>query len=92
MTQQPTSILAFYEKVLPELNQKQNEVFRTLYCSEEPLTNMELAVKMGWSINRVTPRVLELRLRKLVTVGQIRKCSVTGNRAIAWVAIDGTRS
>lgn len=45
---------------------------------------MELAQKLGWSINRVTPRVLELRQLEVLEEANRRKCQVTGNNAYSW--------
>jgi len=47
-------------------------------------TNMEIAKHLNWSINRVTPRVKELREMGLVEQAEIRKCGVTNNSARAW--------
>jgi|TARA_Y100000310_G_C20644924_1_gene796012 DNA-binding MarR family transcriptional regulator len=47
-------------------------------------SNMELAKHLGWEINRVTPRIFELRTKGLVTAAIKRKCQITGNTCIAW--------
>lgn len=39
---------------------------------------------LGWEINRITPRIFELREKKLVVEASKRKCKVTGRTAIAW--------
>ena len=48
------------------------------------MTNMELARMLGWSINRVTPRVYALREMGFLVKHRRRMCSVTGNTAMAW--------
>jgi len=45
------------------------------------LTAMELSNLLGWSINRITPRLKELRDLGYVSSGSIRKCTVTGSNA-----------
>ena len=48
-------------------------------------TNKELARISGIEINRVTPRVLELRKMNLITESQRRPCKCKpNNKAIAW--------
>ena len=48
------------------------------------MTNMEVASALHWSINRVTPRVFELRDAGLVVSNGKRRCGVTGNTSYAW--------
>jgi len=45
---------------------------------------MELAGNLHWSINRVTPRVSELRHLGVLEESQVRTCKVTTYTAIAW--------
>jgi hypothetical protein len=49
-------------------------------------TNAEIADKLGWAINRVTPRCNELRRLELVLDAGRRKCRITGSNAHAWKA------
>jgi hypothetical protein len=49
-------------------------------------TNAELAAKMNWPVNRITPRILELRKMELVLDTGRRICKVTGSTAHAWKA------
>jgi hypothetical protein len=77
--------LEAYELVKPRLNEMQERVLSVFY--EQPWrdwTNMEIAGRLGWSINRVTPRVYELRKLDILTQSQRRKCKVTKNNAYAW--------
>ncbi|RLC88031.1 MAG: hypothetical protein DRJ03_03975 [Chloroflexi bacterium] len=83
---QETSLEAYLE-VKPRLGEKQKEVYRLLKNATRvgfDMTNMEIAQALKWSINRVTPRVYELRQSGLVVLSQKRKCGVTGRRAMAW--------
>ena len=82
---QETSLDIYYTKVLPNLGERQAEVLRVFL--DNPFvgwTNMETAEVLGWSINRVTPRVLELRKKRLLVLAERRLCNVTGNPAMAW--------
>ena len=49
-------------------------------------TNMELAVSMGWTVNRVTGRVGELREMGLVLDAGRRPCKITKGMSHAWRA------
>ena len=85
MTQE-TSLEA-YREVLPHLGMKQRIVYTEIYKATRQgfnLTNMELAEWLQWSINRVTPRVYELRELGRVVLDEKRVCKVTGRRAMAW--------
>lgn len=84
---QDTSLQAYYEKVLPALGEKQREVLK-VFDGINDYTNMEIARILGFSINRVTPRVFELRKLGLVKNSQRRQCKVTQNMAIAWTIAD----
>jgi DNA-binding MarR family transcriptional regulator len=57
-------MMAYFE-VQPKLNQNQKLVFEAL---EEiyPATNKQIAKHLGWEINSVTPRILELRAKRKV--------------------------
>jgi len=77
---QYTSLLAYMD-VLQDLGDKQRQVFKAL-CNIQPASNRQIALYLGWSINRVTPRVLELRkLGKVTDWGFISEC---GRRVFAW--------
>jgi hypothetical protein len=49
-------------------------------------TNAEIADYMDWPVNRITPRVGELRKQGLVFDAGRRACKVTGSTAHAWKA------
>jgi len=75
--------LEAYRSILLELGDKQLKVLR-VFKGGQALTNMEVAEILGWSINRVTPRVLELREKSLLEEKEKRFCAITGRRASAW--------
>lgn len=79
-----TSKQAYYNEILPTLGDRQEKVFNLLKNSNCPLTNSEMSYKLGWQINRVTPRVFELRQRGLVESAGFKHCPITGRSAIAW--------
>jgi len=83
MTYDYQTSLDAWLNVQEKLGRRQREVLLALHHLKEA-TNMEIASFLGWSINRVTPRVLELREKDLVKQARIRKCKVTGNNARAW--------
>jgi DNA-binding MarR family transcriptional regulator len=61
---QQTSLMAYFE-AKPKINRNQQIVFDAL---EEiyPATNKQIAKHLGWEINSVTPRILELRAKRKV--------------------------
>jgi len=79
---QETSLEA-YEEVKPTLGPRQIAVLSVLE-NAPPLTNTEIAQRLGWSINRVTPRVFELREKDMVRECGRRPCRITGRNAIQW--------
>jgi hypothetical protein len=75
------------------LGETQRRVYNVVHRSHEIVknpdaTNMEIARVLNWEVNRVTPRVHELRERGLVVGGRRRACSVTGRVVQAWRAAD----
>lgn len=68
--------------VQPSLGERQAAVYAALRPS--PASNMELSKKLEWSINRVTPRVLELRKMGFVMSERCRPCLVTGRWVREW--------
>ena len=90
---QKTSLDAYFSDVLPSINERQGQVLRVFIDNPAmTFTNMEVARELGWDINRVTPRVYELRgrdkrfpLREPILIESERRiCRVTGHRAISW--------
>ncbi len=83
--QQDTSKLAFRNEVAQTLGLRQKIVLEAILRLGEG-TNTEIAVHLGYSINRITPRCLELRQAgKVFDVGK-RPCTITGRLAHVWSA------
>lgn len=83
MEVQPTSLKAYFEEVLPTLGNRHKQVLEVL-IKHKDMTNMELANQLDWSINRITPRVKELRKKDIVVQSQVRECKITRRNVIAW--------
>lgn len=80
---QDTSVNAL-KSVRPYLGQRQAEVMAVFNEPDTRLTNNEIAQRLGWSINCVTPRVFELRaMGKLTSFGK-RPCAITGKTSMVW--------
>lgn len=77
---QPTSVEA-YDKVFAKLGNKQYEVF-TILKEVEPACNKELAKKLCWPINEVTPRINELRYKGMVE--EAFKAEYDGRKVLYW--------
>lgn len=82
--QQDTSLWA-YNLATQNIGTKQKEVLDCLRFYPNA-TNAEIAARLGWPVNRITPRILELRKMDLVHDAGKRKCAVTGSTAHAWRA------
>lgn len=90
---QDTSLEA-YSNILPELGDMQRAVFKVFTDNQAmSFTNTELARELRWAINRVVPRVYELRGKgrnnplkdnPLLIEGGKRICIITKHRAIVW--------
>lgn len=78
---QQTSLLA-YQEAKARLTNTQSQVYRAL---EEiyPATNKMVAKHLGWEINSITPRMLELRGKRKVVEAYKGK-DITGRTAIFW--------
>lgn len=74
--------------IKPTLSDRQAVVYGLLERSHA-LTNSEIARELGWSVNTVTPRCLELRNMGLVQAYGKRQCRVTGRTAYAWGVAKG---
>jgi hypothetical protein len=84
MGSQDTSLWA-YSIATQHLGAKQKAVLDALRFFPDA-TNAEIAQRLGWPVNRVTPRMLELRKMGLVLQSTRRTCKVTGGTAWAWKA------
>jgi hypothetical protein len=81
---QDTSLLA-HKIATHNLGRKQKEVLDCLRYFRDA-TNAELSARMGWPVNRIAPRVLELRKMGLILDAGRRSCKVTGSTAHSWRA------
>jgi len=79
-----TSLWA-YNLATQNLGKKQKEVLDALRFFPDA-TNAEIAAHMGFSVNRITPRILELRQQGLVLDAGRRRCKITGGMSHAWKA------
>lgn len=78
---QQTSLFA-YIGVKPKINSRQKDVYEALRKFNHA-TNKQIAEYLGWEINRLTPRMGELRKMGLVREWGIVK-DKSGRSAIAW--------
>lgn len=77
-----------YEQVLPKVATSQSEILRVLGMEYNgPLSNSEIAEQLQWPVNRVTPRVFELRTMGLVKDAGKRKCRITNLTVHTWTLI-----
>lgn len=83
---QTTSLIAYRDEVKPHLGERQKAVYDVL---THDMTNSEIAQRLQSPINTITPRIFELREKKLVREWGKRKCKVTGRLAIAWIKNNG---
>lgn len=84
---QQTSLLA-YQDVLQDLGRRHFEVMRAL-IRIQPASNKALAEELHWSINRVTPRVYELRTMQNPKVEFWGFVVEGGRKVMAWRAVGG---
>lgn len=81
---QDTSLHA-YALATQHLGAKQKQVLDALRFFPDA-TNAELAAHLRWPVNRITPRMLEVRQMGLALEAGRRMCKVTGGTAWAWKA------
>jgi hypothetical protein len=74
-----------YALLTQNLTDRQKEVLDRLRFFPD-VTNMELSVNMGWTVNRITGRVGELRKLGLVLDAGKRPCKITGGMSHCWTA------
>jgi hypothetical protein len=82
---QDTSLAAFYSFTPEQLNQYQEQVYQVI--RNGPITDKQIAQRLGWPINRETPRRGELckmgrvaEFGKLVNAGQLPET--------LWIVVD----
>jgi len=79
---QQTSLEA-YKQAKAKLNDHQAIVWATI-DAHGPLSNKQIATMLGWPINSVTPRVLELRAMEQVKFAGVRVDPKTNRREMLW--------
>lgn len=72
-----------YHAIGPGLGRKQRVVLAFIR-KYGPINNRELSERIGWPVNQITPRVLELREAGLVMGAGERRDEATGHRAERW--------
>lgn len=81
-----TSLDAYRQ--LEGLSVKRKKVFETI--KELGMAcNLDIAYKLQWPINRVTPRTNELVKMKMVTEAKRDVTSRTGRKVIFWKVVEG---
>lgn len=81
-----TSLLAYFD-VKKVLGKKQDALYQAIIQNGFPLTNGELAEKLKWPINTVTPRMKELRDMGIVRSYGLRPCRTTGRVCNMWEVV-----
>lgn len=74
--------LEAYQEVKKTLNERQTVVLNFIRQAGE-VCNLDIAEGLGWPINCVTPRVLELRQKRLIYANS-RRPSQSGRLANFW--------
>lgn len=76
-----TSLLAY--RSLDKINDKQKACYRVIMANGT-ISNYDIAKTLGWEINRVTPRVKELRERGNVEEAYKDTHPVTRRKVSYW--------
>ena len=82
---QDSSLKAYFD-IQRTLGLRQKQVFVALSAVPDA-TNRELSEMTSLPINEVTPRIHELRERRVVIEAQHRRCRVSGRVVIAWKSV-----
>ena len=80
-----TSLLA-YQEILENLGDRQMLVYKALRTLKEA-DNLIISKYLNLPINSITPRTLELRNKKLVTVSKVDLSPITHRKVIFWKVI-----
>ena len=85
MSVNQTSLQAYYNEIIPIMGLRQLEVLKALETLVNA-SNMMIAAHLGWSINRVTPRINELRKANppLVIESGVYQCKITNRKVNYW--------
>lgn len=84
---QQTSLEAYRYNVLQRMGEHQAAVWGII-AEYGPISNYDIAQKLGWPINSVTPRNLELRIMERVKFAGARTNPMTGRREMLWEATE----
>lgn len=74
--------LEAYICAIKDLGLKQKKVYETIQRLQ-PCSNNDISTYLNWSINRVTPRVLELRKKELIEKKGV-KLNKWGRKENVW--------
>jgi DNA-binding MarR family transcriptional regulator len=77
-----TSLLA-YATVIETLGERQLQVLKVI-DRLEPCNNTMIAEEMNLPISSITPRVGELRRKKMVTLAKVEECPRTHHKTMFW--------
>lgn len=77
---QQTSLMAY--RSLERIGQKQKACYNVIASGRA--CNYDIAKRLGWPINRVTPRVKELRELNFVREAYRDICPATNRKVIYW--------
>ena len=80
---QQTSLQA-YADIMPELPDRQRQVYEFICRHGKSVTNGEIAYYTGLAINVVTPRSYELRQLGMILFAGKRPCVITGRMCMTW--------
>jgi hypothetical protein len=75
--------LEAYKIIKPELGELQKVVYQTIVMNPG-MSNHDIARFLHWEINRVTPRVKELRDKGIVICGGTKQDRITNKKVMMW--------
>lgn len=79
---QETSLEA-YRVLRPELGEQQEKVYNVIQA-HPGMSNHDIARYLGWEINRVTPRVKELRDKGIMIHSHTKMDHITKQKVMCW--------
>jgi len=82
---QPTSLEA-YDVIKPKLGDMQKQIYNIIKLNPH-VSNHDISRILGWEINRVTPRVKELRNMGLVVSYCTKIDRLTKRRVMCWKVV-----
>jgi len=83
---QPTSLDA-YESIKPDLGDMQQQVYMVIKHHPN-CSNHDISRILGWEINRVTPRVKELRDKNIVISWSMKIDRLTKRKVMTWKVVE----